>query len=114
MQYETSITHKNNLESGLTVKWCRNCEATHKDDEWSVVCYSDESRWLIDNGSAEKLTLIGEISDGVGKCEILETSNGSIIALVNDDPQSWGSRDEWLESLSAFDRPEALALLNRK
>lgn len=109
LQHESSITHRNNLKSGLNVVWERF--TGHTDSDWSVVCYSNGSRWFFDNGGAEQLTLLGEVSDGLNKAEILENSIGAIIALYQAGPQSFESREAWIESLSEFDKPEAEALL---
>lgn len=109
MQHESSITHRNNLQSGLTINWERSTGNT--DTDWSVVCYSDGSRWLFDNGSAQTLTLLGEVSDGLNRAEILENENGAIIALYQDGPQSFEDREAWLESLSESDKSEAAAIL---
>lgn len=77
MQFESSITHRKHLDNGLTVAWYRTNGSG--DNEWDVVSYSDDSRWLFDNGSAEQLVLLGEVSDGLGKAEVLRTGSGSII-----------------------------------
>lgn len=109
MQHETSNTHAQNLASGLNVEWSRS--TGHTDADFCVVCYSDKSRWLFDNGSAEKLTLLGEVKDGLNKAEVLETSNGAIVALYAECPQSFAGREDWLDSMPEADKPEAIALL---
>lgn len=111
MQHETSIQHKQNIESGLTVEWFRTSGDTDKD--FSVVCYSDQSRWMFDNGSAEQLTLLGEVSDGLGKAEILKTETGAIIALYQDGPQAFEDSEAWIESMPEVDKSEAKNLLNQ-
>jgi hypothetical protein len=110
MQHETSATHRTNLKAGLKVAWYRFTGNT--DADWSVVCYSDKSRWLFDNASAEKLTLLGEVADGLNKAEILETDNGAIIALYSAEPKQFSNRESWLDSLGNFDREQAENLLS--
>lgn len=109
MQHESSITHRKNLEAGLTVLWERF--TGHTDSDWSVVCYSDGSRWFFDNGGAEQLTLLGEVSDGLNKAEILANSIGAIIALYGSEPQVFESREAWMESLSESDKAEAESII---
>lgn len=109
MQHESSITHRKNIESGLSVLWERS--TGESDSDWSVVCYSDDSRWLFDNAGAQKLFLIGTISDGAGEAEILETDSGAIIALYGAGPESFADRATWLSSLSEADKPEAESIL---
>ena len=106
MQNESSITHRKNLE-GLTVQWVRTSAQDSPDKTWDVVCYSDDSRWLIDNSSAKKLTLLGAVSDGLNTCEILETSNGAIVALHAGGIQSFSDREAWIESLPDHSRRAA-------
>jgi hypothetical protein len=90
--------------------WDRSVE----DDSWSVVGYSDGSRFLYEDGLAERLTLIGEIEDGLGMSEICETSNGAIIALYSSGPQAFADREAWLDSLAEADKPAARNLLADK
>lgn len=111
MQHESSITHRKNLETGLTVEWFRTTGFQRTDDNWSVVCYSDGSRWIFTNGYAEQITLIGEVKDGLNKSEILQTDSGSIVALYSEGPQMFEGREAWVESLAEFDKPEAKHLL---
>jgi hypothetical protein len=112
-QYETSVSHEKNTESGLTVVWNRNYSADRNDECWSVVCYSDNSRWFFDNASGEQITLLGEVADGLNKAEILETNMGTIIALCGDEIQTFSDRESWLSSLCESDKPEAESLLLR-
>ena len=111
MQHETSIQHRKNLETGLTVHWVRSTGST--DADWSVVRYNDGSRWLFTNDSAELVNFLGDVSDGLNTAEILETDNGAIIALYGAGPEMFQDRDEWFESLSESDKPEADKMLNR-
>ena len=111
MQNESSITHRRHIEEGLTVQWVRTSAQDSPERTWDVVCYSDGSRWLIDNASAEELTLLGEVSDGLKPCEILLTGNGAIVALYAGGIISFLGREEWIESIPQSDRPEAEAVL---
>lgn len=111
MQNESSITHLKNIEAGLTVQWVRTSSDDSPDQMWDVVCYSDGSRWLVDNASAEKLTILGAVRDGLNRSEILETNNGAIIALYEAGIQGFSDRGEWVESLPNSDKPEAEKLL---
>lgn len=95
-QHESSITHRKNIESGLTVRWFRFTGNT--DSDISVVCYSDGSRWLFDNAGATKLELLGEVSDGLNKAEILEMDGGVIVALYSDGIQFFSDREAWISS----------------
>lgn len=111
MQNDSSITHRKNIEAGLKVKWVRTSAQDSPDKTWDVVCYSDESRWLIDNASAEKLALLGAVSDGLSTCEILETRSGAIIALYAGGIESFSDREAWVDSLPKSDKAEAETLL---
>ena len=111
MQNENSITHRQNLEAGLTVQWVRTSAQDSPDKTWDVVCYSDESRWVFENASAEKLTLLGAVSDGLNTCEILQTSNGAIIATYAGGIQSFSDREAWVDSLPNSDKAEAESML---
>ena len=113
MQNESSITHRKHLSAGLTVQWVRSSAQDSPDQTWDVVCYSDESRWVIDNESAEELTLLGCVSDGLNTCEILESGNGAIIALYAGGIQSFSDREAWVESLPDSDKSEAEAMIKR-
>ena len=114
MQNESSITHRKNLQSGLTVKWIRTSSQDAPDKTWDVVCYSDESRWLFDNASGCKLTLLGAVRDGLNTAEILETDGGAIIALYAGGIECFSDREAWIESLPNIDRTQAESMLAPK
>lgn len=109
MQHETSIAHAQNLKSGLKVSWVRS--NGNGDNAFDVVAYTDGSRWVFDNGSAERVTLLGEVSDGITKAEVLESSTGAIIALYSSDVEAFADREQWIESLAESDKAAATALL---
>lgn len=109
MQHESSITHRQNLANGLTVKWERF--TGHTDSDWSVVCYDDESRWLFTNSDAEQIRLLGEVSDGLNKSEILTSETGAIIALYSGYPEVFESGEAWIDSLPDADKQEAETVL---
>ena len=112
MQYESSSTNRSNLASGLKIQWTRTHHDSTPDKIWEVVCYSDESRWLFDNSSAEEITLLGEVRDGLNTAEILETDCGAIIALYADGIEAWADREAWMESMPTTDRPDAERMLS--
>lgn len=111
MQHESSITHTNNLHRGLTVAWVRT--SGEGDNSFDIVAYNDGSRWVFDNASGEQVTLLGEISDGLAKAEILKGSTGSIIAIYVSKIQAFADADHWVESLAEIDKSEAEAILAR-
>lgn len=109
-QHQSSVQHRLLLNSGLTVRYVRTTGST--DLDWDVVHYSDGSFWLYDNGSASPATFLGTVRDGLNRAEILQLSNGAILAIYEDGPQAFADSEAWISSIPDTDIPEAQALFS--
>lgn len=70
MQYTSSISHKINIATGLSI--IEHYEHGSGDNAISFIRYSDNSVWMFDNGSATKFDLSHNTDNLKTICQILD------------------------------------------
>jgi hypothetical protein len=66
---------------------------------------------LFDKSSAEKLEVIGEISDGDTKSEIIISSSGVVFGMCQSGMQTFYDIETWVDSLADEYKKEAVELI---